>query len=324
MKQRFIFYLLVFTHSFLFGQVAITVSLPDTVTLNTEIPFTVIINKSVDIEGLCKYQMEVDKSLSVKLDESRGGTFSFDKNHVKIIWGKIPTDTELVLKLILVSGNETGEKTLSQTFEYLQNDERKEVSANPVSVFVKEDSLHKPAETPHKAVTPQQATQLKKDAKEAYRLGTAEKQTAEDMILEANKEIKKAEKIKDEDERSTVLAKAQEKKQKAENDKTTADKILALAKALEKEAYDIEHLSAVEFTSETMYYIQIGAFTQNPDQALIKHLKVIKIVQEDSMYKVLYGKFTNKEDALNQRLKMIEKGFTDCFVVTYKNGQRVK
>lgn len=333
MKNKLTFAFLILVHSFFFGQISINISLPDTITLNTQTSFTVKINKEA-ISGLAKYEMSVPEGSVVKAEESRGGAFTFENNIAKIIWAKVPEDTTVVLKMILLPSSETGMKVLTQKFEYMQNNERKEVSANPVNIFFKNGSLndsiianvkeHEASNTPT-ITSAVKVSQLKKDSKQAYEIGKREQEMAAQRIVDAEKEIKQAEKIKDEEERKEALAKAVSKKKKAENDKMVADKIVALSKTLDENAQEIELAVNVspDVPNETVYYIQIGAFSQNPTQTLSKHLGVIRIVLENHLYKVLYGKYKTKEEALNKRLEMLDRGFQDCFVVAYQNGKRV-
>lgn len=376
MKHKLVFLFLLFLSDFLIGQINILTSLPDSVAPNTETAFTVKITKDTSITGLGKYQMNVSKGVMININESRGGAFTFENNAVKVIWAKLPSDSEFVLKMTLLSGNEFGTQTFSQKFEYMQHDEHKEVSAKPLVISFYGTGLVDSALLMANALTktdpkPLHVVQMKEDSKEAYKVGLREQQAAEQRILDAEKEIKKAEKIKNEEKRKIALSKAMEKKEKAEKDKVVADKILSLAKTLDDNAKKIEsfgeHSGVEDYVEETVievpivietkkntdtltdtlsvktetseinrgtepaaldsgivYHLQLGAFAQNPEQALSKHLGIVTIIQENNMYKVLYGNFKTKEEAMKKRSEMLNRGFTDCFVVGYKDGLRVK
>jgi hypothetical protein len=81
--------------------------------------------------------------------------------------------------------------------------------------------------------------------------------------------------------------------------------------------------SSTETESGIVYKIQLGAFSKKPAKSDFKAVGIIKIIEEDGMYKVLYGSFKVKEDAIKERLAIIAKGF-DGFVVTYQGGSRQK
>ena len=78
-----------------------------------------------------------------------------------------------------------------------------------------------------------------------------------------------------------------------------------------------------ETESGIVYKIQLGAFSKKPAKSDFKSVGKIKIIEEDGMYKVLYGSFNIKEDAIKERLAILTKGF-DGFVVTYQDGSRQK
>lgn len=71
-----------------------------------------------------------------------------------------------------------------------------------------------------------------------------------------------------------------------------------------------------------VYKIQLGAFSKKPSKSDFKAVGKVKITEENGMYKVLYGTFTTKEAAIQERLNVLSKGF-DGFVVTYQNGSRI-
>lgn len=77
-----------------------------------------------------------------------------------------------------------------------------------------------------------------------------------------------------------------------------------------------------EVENGLVYKIQLGAFSKEPSKRDFKAVGKVKIAEENGMYKVLYGSFSTKEDALKQREQIIAKGF-DGFVVAYENGIRV-
>jgi len=204
----------------------------------------------------------------------------------------------------------------------------------------------------------QQATQFRKDAADAMDVGLKEKEAAGKKLQEAEETIKNAEDIKNKNERKKVLAKAETAKQKAESDLQTSEKIIILSRTLNENADEIERL--IEYiqpsvitattatvpeiepepmnsnttkepeskenttpidTKNTVYMVQVGAFKNKPDKAILKKLGKYKIVTEDDKYKVLVGPFSSKEEASARREELTTKGF-DGFVVVYEKGKR--
>lgn len=204
----------------------------------------------------------------------------------------------------------------------------------------------------------QQAAQFRKDAADAMDVGLKEKEAAGKKLQEAEETIKNAEDIKNKNERKKVLSKAEATKQKAESDLQTSEKIIILSRTLNENADEIERLieyiqpsvitptapvvaeptpeaedsktisepSTKENTStsdakNTVFMVQVGAFKNKPDKAILKKLGKYKIVTEDDKYKVLVGPFSSREEASEKREELITKGF-DGFVVTYEKGKR--
>lgn len=75
--------------------------------------------------------------------------------------------------------------------------------------------------------------------------------------------------------------------------------------------------------SGLVFKIQLGAFSKEPARSEFKALGKVTIVSDNGLYKVLFGSFLSKEDAMAKRQEIITKGF-DGFVVSYQDGVRVK
>ncbi|MBL7933607.1 MAG: SPOR domain-containing protein [Bacteroidia bacterium] len=75
--------------------------------------------------------------------------------------------------------------------------------------------------------------------------------------------------------------------------------------------------------SGLVFKLQLGAFSKEPSKSDFKAIGKIAVKTENGMYKVLYGTFASKEEALKMREQVIAKGF-DAFVVSYQDGVRVK
>lgn len=72
------------------------------------------------------------------------------------------------------------------------------------------------------------------------------------------------------------------------------------------------------------YKIQIAASVTMPNEKEYTSVGKVQIIQHKGMYKVMIDKtFTTKEEALQYREQIIQKGYPGAFLVKYLNGQRV-
>ncbi len=77
-------------------------------------------------------------------------------------------------------------------------------------------------------------------------------------------------------------------------------------------------------TDGLVFKIQLSATPADPGKTKYAALgSECKILKEDGMFKVLYGTYNSKEEALKGREEIAAKGFSG-FLVKYQNGARVK
>lgn len=352
--------------------------------------------------------MEVSRDMVIESVDCQSGSFSFDDNVVKIIWVMTPLEPVINLKLKLNSGVIKGKRNLVQKYFYIENDSKRQVEMESITISVKDSSSLPVATVPFYTLNPkmppsiitttinvddistkrpevliQQVAQLRKDAKDARQVGEREKKEAELNINAANEKITAAAALTSDEERRIALEKANAEKQKAEKDLEIAERVLTLANSLEENANEIEKInrsvnpgsfngqsttiaegnkpntktnsnssevsvnidnldqvfgepenpkkgktnkdsdSGFEKESGIVYRIQLGAFSKKPEKSDFKAVGKVKIIEEGGMYKVLYGSFKVKEDAIKERQVILAKGF-DGFVVTYQDGSRQK
>lgn len=84
-------------------------------------------------------------------------------------------------------------------------------------------------------------------------------------------------------------------------------------------------VATVDYTDEVICMVQLGAFKKKLDNKRFTDapLEVAFYKDEDGLYKYLTGAFTNKEIAKEHRLRMIEEGYEDAFMVYFKEGKRL-
>lgn len=81
-----------------------------------------------------------------------------------------------------------------------------------------------------------EATKLKQDSKDALEVGLQQKTSAEKKLIAANDLLKTAESIQNEDEKKSVILKAEQLKLEGEQEAALANKILSFGKSLEEDA----------------------------------------------------------------------------------------
>jgi len=81
--------------------------------------------------------------------------------------------------------------------------------------------------------------------------------------------------------------------------------------------------TATSIAGGIVYKVQLAASSEKPIASKYDSLKEVTIAKEGTLYKVLVGNFSNKEDAVKMKTDLIVKGFSG-FVVTYQNGERIK
>jgi hypothetical protein len=375
-KQAALFVCLTAT---LTAQVSMQVNLPRKVAVQSEQAFEVKIQKG-NINNFSKFQLSVPEGITITELDSKGGSFSFDNQHAKIIWAITPSESEITVRLGLTASAK-GTFSLNQKFYYLENEGKKEIEVDPYIFNVVDASEAQettgdfvalkqhvpegmPAATPRKPVNPDDpnelkmhALQLKKDSREANKVGETELKKAEENLEDANSILKLADQLEDNSQKQKVVKHASAARDRAQVDIQVANKILALAAALEKDADDIQKLNAGkpegdqitqgstqnagsgkgstgsqtdnstagsgESEQGVVFRLQLGAFGKEPARSGFKNLGKVAILNEDGLYKVLLGSFSSKEAALKKRGEVLAMGY-DAFVVSYRDGVRIR
>lgn len=79
-------------------------------------------------------------------------------------------------------------------------------------------------------------------------------------------------------------------------------------------------------TNETIYRIQVGAYSKNKplsSEIFVGVDNVISFIGKDGLIRYMAGSFTEYKDAVDYQAQMRARGFDDAFIVTYKNGERI-
>ncbi len=77
-------------------------------------------------------------------------------------------------------------------------------------------------------------------------------------------------------------------------------------------------------SSEFTYKVQIASSPVKPSETAYSNAGEVEIIFHNGMYKVISKKeFTSKDEALQYREQLIQKGYAGAFLVKYQNGKRV-
>jgi hypothetical protein len=73
-----------------------------------------------------------------------------------------------------------------------------------------------------------------------------------------------------------------------------------------------------------VFRVQLGAFSKKLSASVFKSAgQMIVLKTEDGLYKYVTGGFYTIQDALEERSRLVKKGYSTAFIVAYKDGKRV-
>lgn len=103
----------------------ITPNVPAQVEPGSEFTFELKIFKG-NISGFAKVQQDMPEGFTATEMDSKGASFTFSENKVKLIWMSLPAEEEFTVTFkVNVASGVSGEKTIGGKFSYLENNERK-------------------------------------------------------------------------------------------------------------------------------------------------------------------------------------------------------
>lgn len=77
-------------------------------------------------------------------------------------------------------------------------------------------------------------------------------------------------------------------------------------------------------SSNVIYRIQVAASSKSSIDARYHNLEDLEVIKEDSLYKFVVGKFSTRDEALERLKSLRASGFEGAFIITYRDGVRVK
>lgn len=267
--------------------------------------------------GFAKYQVDVPEGITISEIESKGGNFTFENNRAKVVWVNMPSEAEFSIKFKVAAGGSAPDKAyINQKFSYLEGGAKKEVVVEPVTIEVGGmGSLAGSKKYTQTAPVTETVASKFDDPKaaESTKPEAAPKDTKpkKEAITETQKEPAKPSQP---EPVSTPQPVAEPKKETRPAPKTEP-----------KGVTTTEAVAASNSSPDGLIFrIQFAASPADPGVAKYAALgKGVESLKEDGLYKVVYGHYASKEEALKALEECAAKGFKG-FLVKYQNGKRVK
>jgi hypothetical protein len=118
------------------GNVSVKMDVPAQVNAGSEFEVRITLNKG-DLDGFSRFQQNIPAGLSAISDQSSNADFTFTDKRVRLIWLRVPKNDEITLSYkVKVDERLKGNFTLGGKFSYIDNNERKFVDVNAVSVTI--------------------------------------------------------------------------------------------------------------------------------------------------------------------------------------------
>lgn len=241
------------------------------------------------INSFAKYQLEIPDGISISELDSKGGNFSIEGKKVKIIWINLPSEKQFTIKLKIRFNEDVNFPiTLYQKFYYLENSVKKEVLGEPLVI----------------------------NASESIAIEVNKENTSLPTITISNTASATA---KSENNSTPILTSNKSKEISSDKTNLPTDNFKPI-NVSENKTNSLSNVSQDAYT----YKIQIAASAIKPNEEIFLNAGKVIIEQHKGLYKVLIDKtFKTKEEALQYREQLIQKGYTGAFLVKYLNGQRV-
>lgn len=123
------------------GDVEVNQNFPDEVKPGETFVVEVVINKG-EHEGFAKWQQELPKGFVASSIASEDATFSFKNNTVKFIWMALPIKDSFTIKYQIETDSKLeGDFEIKGKFSFIEDNERRDVEAEPHKLSVKSPAL---------------------------------------------------------------------------------------------------------------------------------------------------------------------------------------
>lgn len=137
---------------FYVGDVTVTQTGDSQVEAGDEIEITIEISKK-GVSGPARLKLDLTNAQGIEIEEeeTEGASFSYNKKSALFIWYSIQPDDKITLKYtIIADADASGKKTITGSFSYLDEDERKTKEIQPFNFSISGDGsvASKPKEEP--------------------------------------------------------------------------------------------------------------------------------------------------------------------------------
>jgi hypothetical protein len=127
------------------GNVSVKMDVPAQVNAGSEFEVRITLNKG-DLDGFSRFQQNIPAGLSAISDQSSNADFTFSDKRIRLIWLRVPKNDEITVSYkVKVDERLKGNFTLTGRFSYIDNNERKSVDVNAVSVTILPSSTVDPS-----------------------------------------------------------------------------------------------------------------------------------------------------------------------------------
>lgn len=115
---------------------SVTSTIPATMVGGAEVPIEITITKGA-MNGFAKLQLDLPAEFQIKEVDEKGATYTFNEGIAKWVWAALPTENEIVIKLVIVPASDNlGPKTISAKYSYVENNVKQVVEMSPAEVNV--------------------------------------------------------------------------------------------------------------------------------------------------------------------------------------------
>lgn len=123
-------------------QLTVSQSLPDKISAGQSFVVQLQINKG-DQKGFAKWQQEFPEGFQAEMLETRGGTFSFKDNILKLIWLELPNEESFTIsyKVQTQVGLSAKAYDFNGRFSYVSDNMRKDIEPSVETVYISQTSI---------------------------------------------------------------------------------------------------------------------------------------------------------------------------------------
>ena len=310
---------------------------------NNEFEITVTIEKD-GLEGFAKVQDELPEGFEARPMRTSMSVFSVVENKVKFIWFNIPPEETIVVSYLLSSRFPVTEETvLKGSFNFLYNDEARQIDLPPeklinfvdntIEVSVTgEEPAGEVAESKENAIAEPEPQNVAVPAVTTGGVAAAAAEEKEELNAEDEETVAEAEKLIEEEaetpEQKTAVQETVVVEEPVVEKKADEEEIRVEEPVVEEKVVVEEITSVPEPSGDIFYRLQLVAGHRNVKTDYLKKKykfqDVIYLENHEGWYKYTTGNYKVYVDARNRREAIKQNhNFPGPFVTAYNAGERI-